>query len=113
MLRRPPRATRPDPLFPYPPLFRSVHAHAVVARQLRGLGRVELAGVADAVGEQDQYALAGRLHAQAFDRQADRVADRGLAPGKADHAVAQLLAHRSEEHTSELQSLMRNSYAVL
>src|SRR5690606_30177492 len=65
-----------------------VHAHAVVARQLRGLDRIELAGVADAIGEQDEYALAGRLRAQALDRQADRVADRGFAPGQADHAVA-------------------------
>src|SRR3546814_7047987 len=61
-----------------------VHAHAVAARQLRGLGRVELAGVADAVGEQDQYALAGRLHAP---------------------------TRRTEEHTSELPSLMRTSDA--
>src|SRR3546814_1903281 len=71
MIRRPPRATRTDTLFPYTTLFRS------------GLIELRLQG-----------GILGR----------DGV-DRGLAVGP--H-----LAVRSEEHTSELQSLMRISYAV-
>src|SRR3546814_10542155 len=66
MIRRPPRSTRTDTLFPYTTLFRSKHALAVrieghIAAELRGNGDAPL---------------------------------------------------RSEEHTSELQSLMRISYAV-
>src|SRR3546814_19111358 len=74
MIRRPPRSTRTDTLFPYTTLFRS----AVVV-QFQLLDR--LTGFHVAHG---QHALSG------FHRH----------------------AHRSEEHTSELQSLMRISYAV-
>src|SRR3546814_3915277 len=74
MIRRPPRSTRTDTLFPYTTLFRS---HAEQHTPLGfGLGT----GFAAADG-----ALVARL---------------GLSPA------------RSEEHTSELQSLMRISYAV-
>src|SRR3546814_2888559 len=91
MIRRPPRSTRTDPLFPYTTLFRSHDrlagdAHQVVARlQARGCGRRALDDVADDPGR-----LVDRLRAE---------------------LVGEL--GRSEEHTSELQSLMRNSYAVL
>src|SRR3546814_2578366 len=73
MIRRPPRSTRTDTLFPYTTLFRSasVHCHE-----------------------------AGRLHGM----------DDNLAVAR--HAVPVQHAPRSEEHTSELQSLMRISYAV-
>src|SRR6056297_4230702 len=69
MIRRPPRSTRTDTLFPYTTLFRSV------------LG-----------------ALDSRWHDKWFthDRSENRIA----------------YEYRSEEHTSELQSLRRNSYAV-
>src|SRR3546814_1740282 len=69
MIRRPPRSTRTDTLFPYTTLFRSARLPGV---QDPRLGR----------------------------RQARHRADDGRARG------------RSEEHTSELQSLMRISYAV-
>src|SRR3546814_7501098 len=88
MLRRPPRATRTDTLFPYTTLFRSVDlggvpAHFLVHRQrLRG---ERLIGF-------DQIEI-GDFPARLFERAAAR-------------------GHRSEEHTSELQSLMRISYAV-
>src|SRR3546814_991314 len=72
MIRRPPRSTRTDTLFPYTTLFRSG------VRQHHGLGDVE-----QALGE-SRAPVAAR--AEAVDR--------------------------SEEHTSELQSLMRISYAV-
>src|SRR3546814_3720576 len=69
MIRRPPRSTRTDTLFPYTTLFRSYHV-----RVLKWSGRVTTAR---------------------------------LLP------TCQLTFYaRSEEHTSELQSLMRTSYAV-
>src|SRR3546814_8969954 len=94
MIRRPPRSTRTDTLFPYTTLFRSGYTAAFRAADL-GLDTVlverhaQLGGVCLNVGCIPSKAL---LHAAA-------VID------EAQHA-------RSEEHTSELQSLMRNSYAV-
>src|SRR3546814_7752183 len=89
MLRRPPRSTRTDTLFPYTTLFRS-HLATGLRRRLR-LG------------------TAG-LRAHVFGAAEGR---RGAAARKAGDALHRLLpAGRSEEHTSELQSLMRISYAV-
>src|SRR3546814_9942678 len=70
MIRRPPRSTRTDTLFPYTTLFRSdvVNVHVLDHMQNNVIGEVQ----------------------------------RSVLPG----------AQRSEEHTSELQSLMRISYAV-
>src|SRR3546814_2900064 len=85
MLRRPPRSTRSDTLFPYTTLFRSAfligHRQPVVVEG----ARQRLAGEArdDVGGEVDGVQLDVRQRVQ-----------------------------RSEEHTSELQSLMRISYAV-
>src|SRR3546814_9908645 len=86
MIRRPPRSTRTDTLFPYTTLFRS--GREAVDR-LRG---VEAAG-------QHHRAAAGFEFGHCH-------ADRGQRRG------AGCDQHRSEEHTSELQSLMRISYAV-
>src|SRR3546814_6862661 len=83
MIRRPPRSTRTDTLFPYTPLFRSAAETAVSARVLAPVGRVGACGVAGVVG------------ICAWPRTAPLTAP-----------------CRSEEHTSELQSLMRISYAV-
>src|SRR3546814_2442518 len=96
MIRRPPRSTRTDTLFPYTTLFRSLvpaDEHAVV----RGLWR--------AVDVFRVLALAYAAYSLWLRR--DEVAD--LSVGV---AILTLLAGRSEEHTSELQSLMRISYAV-
>src|SRR3546814_5188447 len=92
MIRRPPRSTRTDTLFPYTTLFRSHF-------QWRGLfgrasSRRQLAGYSGPDGPSigDHRSFAGhRRHRQI------------AHPNGAD---------RSEEHTSELQSLMRISYAV-
>src|SRR3546814_1142116 len=78
-IRRPPRSTRTDTLFPYTTLFRSGLKHGSVNREL--LGEL-VAGVAKEEGTLD------------------------------DMLAAVLDEDRSEEHTSELQSLMRISYAV-
>src|SRR3546814_3711847 len=104
MIRRPPRSTRTDTLFPYTTLFRSAELddlamHAQVARQ-RGAMVVH----AQVDG---RHAAAGLRHQGPVGRQVDQ---RGQ-----DAAVGVALVgvdHRSEEHTSELQSLMRISYAV-
>src|SRR3546814_9534051 len=100
MLRRPPRSTRTDTLFPYTTLFRSELAEAVAhVHRGRHPRQVGVAGVREDRGDAGAHvvaALQGHLpHAHAFD-----VGDRVQA------------SRRSEEHTSELQSLMRISYAV-
>src|SRR3546814_16395460 len=92
MIRRPPRSTRPDTLFPYTTLFRSCdfgrdpHTHA-----LRLRFTCLQAGV------------------RAFQRPPVR-AEQVEFPGRVEAGIVDRL--RSEEHTSELQSLMRISYAV-
>src|SRR3546814_4660811 len=78
MIRRPPRSTRTDTLFPYTTLFRSE--------------------------EEDELRLPGMLPTQCDSLCAGRVSLAGLRLPRA--------SWRSEEHTSELQSLMRISYAV-
>src|SRR3546814_3420153 len=102
MLRRPPRSTRTDTLFPYSTLFRSQR------RLVGGAVGVEhrLVDQALVVGVEALDRGAQRLD-DGVDRAADTLAEVAVA------AVAQLHGlERSEEHTSELQSLMRISYAV-
>src|SRR3546814_8416590 len=104
MIRQPPRSTRTDTLFPYTTLFRSRALLSQAADRVPLLAR---AGTEIA---------ASRFHARARpadgggnDRKAERpfVSPRDLCRGGAASAF-----RRSEEHTSELQSLMRTSYAV-
>src|SRR3546814_2966750 len=95
MIRRPPRSTRTDTLFPYTTLFRSTAGcaagHGLCARLCRAFRPVV------------DLRLSGRrdhtrgIHSRAFRQRAD--------PAAGDDG-------RSEEHTSELQSLMRISYPV-
>src|SRR3546814_4000337 len=96
MFRRPPRATRTDTLFPYPTLFRSD------AKKRRGRRRA-IAGAAI-----PRYA---QQHERIWHR--PRVPRPPRRP-RGDLRAAQggAAALRSEEHTSELQSLMRIAYAV-
>src|SRR3546814_4986499 len=80
MIRRPPRSTRTDTLFPYTTLFRS--------------GSIRAPRIAAGSGDPPQsFGGAGALH-------------------QPPHPTARRPQPRSEEHTSELQSLMRISYAV-
>src|SRR3546814_8964181 len=88
MIRRPPRSTRTDTLFPYTTLFRSARAVYISVCPCHGCDSDN--------GECHNAAskLVRRQHTSACRFSSD-------------------LGHpRSEEHTSELQSLMRNSYAV-
>src|SRR3546814_4092864 len=85
MIRRPPRSTRTDTLFPYTTLFRSGQARAA-----------------------SRWRVSRSRRRQCGDRDSQR------GPGVRGDAVRRARAglERSEEHTSELQSLMRISYAV-
>src|SRR3546814_1786342 len=100
MLRRPPRSTRTDTLFPYTTLFRSL-GRQFAARILREQDQRECDEDADR--GRDEGAEKCAVHADAFCRMRNR------SPFYARKAK---IALRSEEHTSELQSLMRISYAV-
>src|SRR3546814_5427063 len=96
MIRRPPRSTRTDSLFPYTTLFRSHLA----------LLWIEPDGLQLMVGRHGEDRLAAR--SRGVDRPA-YIAHRAL---ECLGPLRQRPRHRSEEHTSELQSLMRNSSAV-
>src|SRR3546814_2785947 len=91
MIRRPPRSTRTDTLFPYTTLFRS-----------RGRRQGE--------GRSPWRAVAGRGHLRA--RPGGRQRHRHCTCARMDGCQRRPHRNRSEEHTSELQSLMRISYAV-
>src|SRR3546814_2250854 len=89
MIRRPPRSTRTDTLFPYTTLFRS------------GFELEAQAKIADGL---DAFANYGYTHS--------RIKAYGVDPTQVGNWTPYVPKERSEEHTSELQSLMRNSYAV-
>src|SRR3546814_5437299 len=87
-VRRPPRSTRTDTLFPYTTLFRSTRAGKAISafalsepRSGSDVANMDMASRRDG----DDYVLSGEKT---------------------------WISNRSEEHTSELQSLMRTSYAV-
>src|SRR3546814_9993039 len=96
MIRRPPRSTRTDTLFPYTTLFRS----KPTVRKARSSGdgdqtSAESSTIAPMAKEPTTFTA--------------RVPKRNPGPA---HSATCPTARRSEEHTSELQSLMRISYAV-
>src|SRR3546814_4185858 len=98
MIRRPPRSTRTDTLFPYTTLFRSRDRFIVEAERGERTG----AEILD-----DDIGLVAKAQRE--------VAGARRIVINADIAFAGILLGiiaRSEEHTSELQSLMRISYAV-
>src|SRR3546814_12928688 len=108
MIRRPPRSTRTDTLFPYTTLFRSGRPDD---RPGTTYGSVGPGGPHRPRGQRAGRGLAPRRHG----RHRDRALRRGDRPDRARPAAPadrEAQAHRSEEHTSELQSLMRISYAV-
>src|SRR3546814_15641704 len=119
MIRRPPRSTRTDTLVPYTTLFRSHPLRGAAEAQPRcdgqGRGRtgrrtqVEGAAVMSKVLIVAEH-LDGKLNAATAKCV---TAAKALSPESIDIVVlAAEPAARSEEHTSELQSLMRISYAV-
>src|SRR3546814_3573403 len=101
MLRRPPRSTRTDTLFPYTTLFRSLKS--VYARIADPLARAGLPLYAQHFDPIDTGTLVDIFR---DDPHASLLGTDALRDG------VDVPGHRSEEHTSELQSLMRISYAV-
>src|SRR3546814_1489839 len=108
MIRRPPRSTRTDTLFPYTTLFRSA---GLVPGELRVVMRVQV----DRAWRQNHalgvHGLPGLLPNPA-DRGDAAVLDREIPLDEGGAQAVGDAGVRSEEHTSELQSLMRISYAV-
>src|SRR3546814_4492555 len=104
MIRRPPRSTRTDTLFPYTTLFRSSAAAGTVTGEVRAIHQAA-AGIRPALPVR-RYRR-GKPLPEAHQGQAA-----AALYGRPEHHRPGLLAQRSEEHTSELQSLMRISYAV-
>src|SRR3546814_2510983 len=122
MIRRPPRSTRTDTLFPYTTLFRSLGNVTVQASDTDGdnaTGTVTVQVTDDvptAQPDTDSVAEDGALIADGNVLTGAGGSDANATDGAADTlgadgASVTALA-RSEEHTSELQSLMRTSYAV-
>src|SRR3546814_3171967 len=123
MIQRPPRSTRTDTLFPYTTLFRSEIEAAIAKRESEV--------------DEDEHDYDDELRALTRKQDAIVSACRVFpAEQKAEHSLIVFIGHdgieqvaftrsakgtaaddpkppRSEEHTSELKSLMRNSYAVL
>src|SRR3546814_5320783 len=95
MIRRPPRSTRTDTLFPYTTLFRSLLREMLESGIIK-YGDEFLEGM-----EKGEWPL-------------DKVNTEEMKDSKATFVFGQMNEPpgRSEEHTSELQSLMRISYAV-
>src|SRR3546814_8095701 len=105
MIRRPPRSTRTDTLFPYTTLFRSNEPEVLgAAERARAILRLE----------PEHRPAPLRMDAQHDCRMAVG-SDHQIAHGELSDATPTLRRKhppiRSEEHTSELQSLMRISYA--
>src|SRR3546814_6639048 len=96
MIRRPPRSTRSDTLFPYTTLFRSAEGEAFGGRPV----------------EHFAVLLVGEHRAARVDHTAQRLVSVDVGGDRRQRAADRIEQFRSEEHTSELQSLMRISYAV-
>src|SRR3546814_5346873 len=102
MILRPPRSTRTDTLFPYTTLFRSLQRkHGEHQIQQPHLHRRDHAQIVFRFG-----ALAARWWFASLQQESQHKQADNHTGHDAD------LVRRSEEHTSELQSLMRISYAV-
>src|SRR3546814_7279956 len=119
MIRRPPRSTRTDTLFPYTTLFRSISdpslSHGFDSRSNNvpsidhycGLRHHRLHNIPIPVAhvhcDNLDIIATGQVHQEVFYRQILVIGQQFYWPA---------VFKRSEEHTSELQSLMRISYAV-
>src|SRR3546814_10569820 len=112
MIRRPPRSTRTDTLFPYTTLFRS--AFNAIAGGLFILPFFLFSALAGQLADGNDKARIIRI-VKTAEIAIMLFGAVGLLLPSVTLLLAALFAmgvHRSEEHTSELQSLMRISYAV-
>src|SRR3546814_8358420 len=123
MIRRPPRSTRTDTLFPYTTLFRSVRRP--ISASSAGSSRRASRRAADLHARHHTRhpnhfflpRLSSEPRKESPERKFVHVSHCGCAiAGTFAHryrdAGSDTITERSEEHTSELQSLMRISYAV-
>src|SRR3546814_987690 len=115
MIRRPPRSTRTDTLFPYTTLFRSLGAEPLAAETslsyslglvLQPVDRLYVTIDAYQIEIDDRIVLSSNLLVGTNPAAQELLENLGI------NGVTALRYFRSEEHTSELQSLMRISYAV-
>src|SRR3546814_6975328 len=102
MRPRPPRATRTDTLFPYTTLFRSTPLVGKSLADLQALAEGDVTVLAVIRSDSRRLVPSPRYKIEADD----------VIVLETDPAALKKVIDRSEEHTSELQSLMRNSYAV-
>src|SRR3546814_6381047 len=102
MIRRPPRSTRTDTLFPYTTLFRS--ARRLIAGLVQRLRHGELG---EHIAHDDIFV--DRLEPSVV--RADAEVEGAVEGGLESQPLGKLF-RRSDEHTSEIQSLMSLSYAV-
>src|SRR3546814_10501083 len=115
MIRRPPRSTRTDTLFPYTELFRSGGTADGTLNWNPTVGTLNLHTATDAtlqVGHEQYFNARNTTGATILNGRVVRITG-GLGTNalvSLDSGEGDLV--RSEEHTSELQSLMRISYAV-
>src|SRR3546814_6522223 len=126
MIRRPPRSTRTDTLFPYTTLFRAPRSSSRCAAdrpawESRGKTAPQCRTSAAPDRLVDQPVERAECTGKAGDRSARigagrhqcRQMDRGRAVVAAQQPdLERFELHRTEEHPSELQSIMRNQYAV-
>src|SRR3546814_11536015 len=119
MSRRPPRSTRTDTLFPYTTLFRSTAAGGDVRHRIGDAGFVDGGQGVAAAGDRECRRLRDgtgeglRAVGEGIELEhTDRAVPDHRAGGADQFGIARAGVRRSEEHTSELQSLMRISYAV-
>src|SRR3546814_7138921 len=121
MIRRPPRSTRTDTLFPYTTLFRSVKAAEEQFAALKKSERERLETEAELREPQHQIGLFKGNYDEIWAESCPACGCRAfmageqtgedISEGRDEHAIWEIVA-RSEEHTSELQSLLRITYAV-
>src|SRR3546814_10491859 len=105
MIRRQPRSTRTDPLFPYTTLFRSYEFSCFAPVGIGDRDDLKHPGMHVVEKVAVKSPVARFVRRQVELRAATRLQD--------DRVLERLtIGRRSEEHTSELQSLMRISYAV-
>src|SRR3546814_10701150 len=106
MIRRPPRSTRTDTLFPYTTLFRSGQSELLFVEEKDPLAENQAKAIL--YGRAGMPRIVGKVDEDGVFM---NPSDEQLEPAQIAIVIAERL-RRSEEHTSELQSLMRTSYAV-
>src|SRR3546814_2880788 len=116
MIRQPPRSTRTDTLFPYTTLFRSEHPAGGVARMHESRPKIgHIALTSHPRGGQPPAPIVWGAptaieRGPVIGSRTDPSKRNVIGAHSGSYALYRAL--RSEEHTSELQSLMRNPYAV-